>query len=49
MDEPAAEAIGATTGRLASTTKVIVRAQSIATSAMQHSGWAVMLAEAVQG
>ena len=49
VDEPAAEANGSTTGRLASTSKVIMRAQSLATSAMQHSGWAVMLAESVRG
>ena len=49
VDEPAAEANGATTGRLASTTKVIMRAQSLAASAMQHSGWAVKLARFVQG
>ena len=49
MDESAAEANGATTGRLATTTKVIMRAQSLATSAMQHSGWAGTLAKSVQG
>ena len=49
VDEPAAEANGGTTGRLASTTKVIMKAQSFANSAMQHSGWAVTLVESVQG